>query len=207
MATILLIRHAENEFVAQGRLAGRLSGVSLNTKGESQARLLADKLASAPIKALYSSPLDRCMETAQPLANQLGCEIISNEGLTEVDFGDWAGKTLKQLRRRKLWPVVQQRPSIVQFPNGETFASAQSRITTALNTLSQRHKETDLIACFSHSDIIKLAVAYFLGTPLDLFQRIIVHPASISTLHISTWGIRVINLNYNDLGNFLAPKS
>jgi broad specificity phosphatase PhoE len=134
-------------------------------------------------------------------------EIIPHEGLMEIDFGDWQDKTLKQLRRRKLWRVVQQRPSMAQFPNGETFTNAQTRIITALQTLSQQHKDQEMIACFSHSDIIKVAVAYFLGTPLDLFQRIIIQPASISTLHISPHGIWVINVNYSAAWPFLAHKS
>jgi len=207
MTIILLIRHGENEYVSKGRLAGRLAGVSLNAKGETQAQTLADKLAPAPIKAIYSSPLERCIETAQPLAKKLEQEIIPHEGLMEIDFGDWQDKTLKQLRRRKLWRVVQQRPSMAQFPNGETFTNAQTRIITALQTLSQQHKDQEMIACFSHSDIIKVAVAYFLGTPLDLFQRIIIQPASISTLHISPHGIWVINVNYSAAWPFLAHKS
>jgi probable phosphoglycerate mutase len=197
MPTILLIRHAENEYVAKGRLAGRLPGVHLNDNGQKQADVVAKALAHAPIKALYSSPMERCMQTAQPLAAVLGLEILPRPGLIEVDFGEWQDKTLKQLRRRKLWKVVQANPARMQFPGGETFASAQGRIVQELETLAGQHSPKDLIACFSHSDLIKLALSYFLGQPIDLFQRIMIAPASISTLHLGEMGAQIINLNHS----------
>jgi probable phosphoglycerate mutase len=207
MTTILLIRHGENEYVAKGRLAGRLPGVCLNAKGKTQANTIAAALEPAAIKAIYSSPMERCMETAYPLAKKLGQEIVAHDGLIEIDYGEWQNKTLKQLHRRKLWKTVQKTPSMMQFPHGETFANAQTRIVSTLQALSQQHKPQDLIACFSHSDIIKLAVAYFLGTPLDLFQRIVIQPASISTLYIHAEGIRVLNVNHHAAANFLKPKA
>lgn len=196
MPTILLIRHAENEYVAKGRLAGRLSGVHLNENGVKQAEAVANILGKAPIKAVYASPLERCMETAQPLAERLKLEIIPRQGLMEIDFGDWQNKTLKQLRRRKLWKIVQGNPARMHFPGGETFANAQMRIVDELEALSAEHRAKDMIACFSHSDMIRLAVAYYIGTPLDLFQRIAVSPASISTLYIGEFGARIINVNH-----------
>lgn len=197
MPTILLIRHGENEYVAKGRLAGRLPGVHLNENGKKQAQALADVLQHAPIKMVYASPLDRTMETAKPIADILGLEVIPENGLLEVDFGDWQDKTLKQLRRRKLWKIVQGAPTRMRFPNGETFANAQQRIVEAIETLSAKHKSQDLIVCVSHSDIIKLAVAYYLGLPLDLFQRLMVAPASITTLYIGEGFARVVNVNHS----------
>ncbi len=196
MPTILLIRHGENEYVAKGRLAGRLPGVHLNENGQKQAQALAEALQHAPIKKVYASPLDRTMETAQPIAEALKMEVIPEPGLLEVDFGDWQDKTLKQLRRRKLWKIVQGAPTRMRFPNGETFANAQQRIVEAIETLSQKHKPQVMIVCVSHSDIIKLALAYFLGLPLDLFQRLVVAPASISTLHMGESWARVVNINH-----------
>lgn len=196
MPTILLIRHAENEYVAKGRLAGRLPGVHLNDNGRKQAEALAKALSQAPIKAIYASPLERCLETAQPLADALRLEVIPRQGLLEIDFGDWQDKTLKQLRLRKLWKTVQGNPARMQFPGGETFANAQIRIVDELESLSHSHHPKDLVACFSHSDLIRLAIAYYIGTPLDLFQRIAVSPASISTLHLGEHGARVLNLNH-----------
>lgn len=195
MPTLLLIRHGENEYVKKGRLAGRKPGVHLNEHGKSQANRLADHLKKAPVKAVYSSPLDRTIETAQPIAEALGLEVITRPGLNEVDFGTWQDKTLKQLRRRKLWRVVQQRPSRARFPKGESFAEAQLRISRELEALSAMHKPRDLILAVSHSDIIKLAVTFFLGLPLDHFQRIMVAPASVTTLVFNEGGAMLVNLN------------
>ena len=195
MPTILFIRHGENEYVAKGRLAGRLHGVSLNENGRHQSEMLAKALAKAPVKAVYSSPLARCMETAAPLAQALGLQVIPRPGLQEIDFGGWQDKTLKQLRRRKLWRTVQANPSRMRFPEGESFAEAQTRIVTEVEELCARHKPKDLIACFSHSDAIKLALSYYLGLSLDLFQRLVISPASISTIHIHEEGVRIINVN------------
>ncbi len=196
MPTIFLIRHGENEFVKKGRLAGRMTGVHLNERGRQQAEELAEWLSKAPIKAVYSSPLERTVETAEPIATGLNLPVIRRPGLSEVDFGAWQNKTLKQLRRRKLWPVVQNLPSLARFPDGESFAEAQMRICRELETLVTRHKPKDLLVCVSHSDLIKLAVAYYLGLPLDLFQRLVIAPGSISTLMYGRGAPRLINLNY-----------
>lgn len=197
MPVVLLIRHGENEYVKKGRLAGRKPGVHLNDKGRSQAAALAEALKKIPLKAIYSSPLDRTIETATPLAEVHKLKVISREGLLEVDYGSWQDKTLKQLSRRKLWKTVQSQPSHARFPEGETFAEAQLRIVSEINNLCAQHKLKDIIACVGHSDMLKLAVAYYLGLPLDLFQRLTVQPASISTLHIHpAGGARLINLNH-----------
>ncbi len=195
MPTILLIRHGENEYVRKGRLAGRLPGVRLNERGREQAQALGLLLGRLPIKAIYSSPLERTMETAQPIAQALDLPVIARPGLNEVDFGSWQNRTLKQLRRRKLWSVVQHSPSTARFPGGESFAEAQLRISRDLEQLVAEHKSKDLVVCVSHSDIIKLAIAYYLGLPLDLFQRLMISPASINTLWIEERGARIININ------------
>ena len=208
MPTFLLIRHAENEYVAKGRLAGRLPGVHLNKNGKRQAETVAVALAKAPIKAIYSSPMERCLETAQPLAAATGLEIIPRKGLIEVDFGKWQDKTLKQLSRRKLWKVVQANPSRMQFPKGETFGNAQQRIVQELENLANEHGDRELIACFSHSDLIKLAVSYYLGQPIDLFQRIMISPASVSIIHLGDMGAQIINVNHSTAKKpFTPPKS
>lgn len=207
MTTILLIRHAENEYVAKGRLAGRLPDVHLNENGKRQADKLAEALSKAPIKAIYSSPLERCLETAQPLAEAMNLKLISRNGLLEIDFGEWQNRTLKQLRRRKLWKVVQGNPARMQFPKGETFADAQIRIVREIETISKNHKPKELVVCFSHADLIRLAVSYYIGTPLDLFQRISISPASISTLHLGDFGARVLNVNSVIPLNFPDPSN
>lgn len=204
MPAILLIRHGENEYVKKGRLAGRLPGVHLNEKGRDQAEALGEALAQAPVKAVYSSPLERTMETASPIANALGLEVIPREGLLEIDFGKWQDKKLKKLSKRKKWRVVQSRPSLMRFPKGETFLEAQQRGVQELEALSAMHDPKDVIVCVSHSDLIKLLVAYYLGLPLDLFQRLMIAPASITTLYLDKTHAFLLNLNHSIA--FQVPK-
>jgi probable phosphomutase (TIGR03848 family) len=205
MPAILLIRHGENDYVKKGRLAGRLPGVHLNQKGIEQAQALADKLRGAPIKALYSSPLERTLETAEPIAQALGLQVIPCDDLLEVNFGEWQGQSLKGLRRLKLWKMVQHSPATTRFPGGESFAEAQFRVCRALERLAGQFDDKDIIACVSHSDLIKLAVAYFLGLPLDLFQRLFIAPASFTVLALGPSGSYLVTLNYDLSFTFSKP--
>ena len=199
MPTILLIRHAENDYMKKGRLAGRLPGVHLSENGCQQAQAAAEalgrKFPEKNVKALYSSPLERTMETAAPIAAAFGLEVIQLPGLLETDIGEWQGKSVKGLSRLKVWKIVQNRPSLFRFPGGETFADTQQRISQALSSLSTQHEAKDILICVTHADPIKLAVAYFTGIPLDLFQRLSVAPASITTLSINETDVRLFNLN------------
>ncbi len=181
MTTLLLIRHGENDFVGR-RLAGRLPGVHLNAVGHSQAEALAAVLHNEPVMAIYASPLDRTMETAEPLARDLYLSIQAHAGLLEVDFGNWQGKSIAYLKRLKLWPLVQKHPSQVRFPSGESFVEAQQRVVATLEEIRKAHPENERVACFSHCDLIRLAVAYYLDMPLDAFQRLNIQPASITRL-------------------------
>ena len=205
MPLFLLVRHGENDYVKKGRLAGRLSGVHLNKKGIAQAQALAERLHGAPVKAIYSSPLERTMETAAPIAQVLGLEIIDSPGLIEADYGEWQDQSLKSLRRLKLWKTVQNSPSIMQFPGGESFAQTQQRITTELVELTRLHDQKDMLVCVSHADPIKLAVAYFIGLPIDMFQRISVSPGSITALFLGDSGGQLLGLNIES--RFEIPKS
>ena len=197
MPLVLLIRHGENDYVKKGRMAGRLPGVHLNERGRAQAQAVAEKLSGAPIKALYSSPMERALETAEPLASCLGLEVIHRPGLLETDIGEWQDQKWKGLSRLKLWKTVQNRPSLFRFPGGETFAEGQLRISQEILDLCAQHDPKDLIACVSHADPIKLAVAYFIGLPLDMFQRLAVSPASITALFISEGSSSLLTLNYD----------
>ena len=205
MPIILLIRHGENDYVKKHRLAGRIPGVHLNANGQKQAQALAEKLGSAPVKAIYSSPLERAVETAAPIAQALGLEIQPRQGLVEVDFGEWQDQRLKALSRTKLWKVVQAAPSRMRFPGGEAIVDAQHRICQELEAIARGHEPKDMVVCVSHSDPIKLAVAYFIGLPLDMFQRLNVAPASITALHLGEAGSHLLNLNYEISLSF--PKS
>lgn len=194
MTTVYLIRHAHNPWMDRRRLPGRLPGIRLDEVGRQQAARLAELLAPLRLAAVYSSPLERARQTAGPLAAAQGLRVISRQGLLEIDVGQWQGLSLKTLRRRKLWGLVQGRPSLARFPGGESFSEAQQRIVHELETLRARHRRHP-IACVSHADPIKLAVAHYLGLPLDLFQRLIIEPASISVLQLEDFGARVVRLN------------
>jgi len=202
MPVFLLIRHGENDYVRKGRLPGRMPGVHLNERGRAQALALAEKLKDAPVKTVYSSPLERARETAQPIADVLNLPVILREGLTETDVGEWQGRSLKNLRRLKVWRGVQYTPSQFRFPGGEGFADAQERIRGEIEALRAQHDPKDMIVCVTHADPIKLAVAFYIGLPLDLFQRLYVSPASITALMISEHGSGLLNLNYDISLNF-----
>ena len=203
MAIILLIRHGENDWVGK-KLAGRLPGVHLNQNGRNQAEGLAATLINLPIKAIYSSPLERALETAQPLAQIKKMEISICENLSEINFGDWQGKTIKQMRRLKLWETVQNHPSQMQFPNGESFMGAQKRLVDCITKFSENLESSDLVACFSHSDAIRLLVAYYLNVPLDSFQRIHITTAYVSTLMLTKEHISVPFVNLIDISKFAS---
>ena len=127
MPIFLLIRHGETDYNKKMHLPGRLPNVHLNKKGIQQAQILANMLARAPIKAIYSSPLDRTLETAAPLASLLKLEVIPTPGLLETDCGEWQGQSVKKLRRQKVWKSVQQHPSLFHFPGGESIVDCQHR--------------------------------------------------------------------------------
>ena len=172
MPLLLLIRHGENDFVKTGKLAGHLSGIHLNERGQKQAQALGEALIRVPIKAIYSSPLERAMETAAPVATAHKLDIIQEPNLVDANVGKWQGKSLKSLRLTKAWKVVQHSPSRFQFPEGESFIDVQTRIADTLESIMRKHsKPKDIIAVVFHADPIKLAVAHFLGLPLDHFQR------------------------------------
>jgi probable phosphomutase (TIGR03848 family) len=197
MPIFLLIRHGETDYNKRMHLPGRIPNVHLNQKGRQQAQSLADNLATTPIKAIYSSPLERTMETAEPLAKVLKVDIISIPGLLETDCGEWQGQSVKKLRRQKIWQSIQQHPSLFHFPGGESIAECQHRMVQVLESLRLQHSPQDLVACFSHSDPLKQLVAYYLGLPLDHFQRLTIDLASITALQISESGSRLVMLNYN----------
>jgi probable phosphoglycerate mutase len=201
MPAVLLIRHGETDYVGK-RLAGRLPGIHLNETGRRQAEAVAQQLKVAPIQAVYSSPLERTLETAQALAAALDLPVQTDEALLEVNFGAWQGKTVKQMHRMKLWKMVQEKPSQVRFPQGESFSEAQARLVAFLDGLREKHTEKDLVACFSHSDAIKLAIAHYLGMPLDTFQRLHVDTASISLLFLGQGRPGLLTLNQSSINHW-----
>ncbi len=191
---LLLLRHAENDYVRTGKLAGLLPGVHLNEAGQKQAQALAERLAPAPIRAIYSSPLERALETAAPLARAKKLRVHTCAALREIDPGAWTGRSVRALARTKLWRVVQQQPSRAEFPEGDTFLAVQGRAVAAVEQLARAHPK-DLVAAVTHADVIKLVVAHYLGLPLDLFQRLVIGPASITLLHLGQGPAALVKLN------------
>ena len=197
LTTLLLVRHATNDWVGE-RLAGWTPGVHLNEAGHQQALALAERLALMPIKAIYSSPLERARETAAPLAERLNLPVEVEPDLGEVQYGQWTGKPLKEMRQTDLWPLLMMAPSLVRFPEGESLFEAQARIIGALERLRRKHPD-DMILAVSHADILKAAVAHYLGLHLDLFQRLVIGPAAVSVLRFSAPGIARLE-RFNDTG-------
>ena len=202
---LLLIRHATNDWVGK-RLAGWTPDVHLNDEGQAQAAALARRLADVPLSAIYSSPLERTMETAQPLAQAQGLTVQVREGLGETRYGDWTGRALKELKDEKLWPVVQVYPGGVRFPGGESMREVQARVVVELDAIRDIHPD-QTVAIVSHSDPIKMATAYYTGLALDLFQRLTISPASITAFAFARFGPRLICLNHTDpLPSFKIEK-
>lgn len=190
MARILLVRHAPTGETGK-RLTGRLPGVSLDEAGRETARATADRLADVDLSAVYASPLERTWETAEIVAEPHSLSPIPEEGVLEVDYGRWSGRTLVSLSKLKAWRAVQLTPSRMLFPEGESLADAQRRAVSACERLADRHRR-DTIAVVSHSDIIKAIVSHYLGQPLDLFQRIVISPASVTVVDVPQQGMPVV---------------
>lgn len=203
MSTIILVRHGENDWVKKNRLAGWIEGVHLNENGRSQAKDAAKRLAKLPIKQIYSSPVTRCLETAEYIAKSHKLDIIELDDVGEVRYGEWEGKKIKKLATKPAWHAVQYYPSRFQFPDGEALREVQFRAIQALEKLSILHQE-DIIVVVSHADLIKLVLAHYLGVHIDLFQRIIISPASVSVLALMNNGVvRVVRVN--DTGILQPP--
>ena len=181
MPTLLLIRHGENDLVGR-KLAGRTPGVHLNENGQKQAAAVAQALGKAPIKAVYSSPMERAFETAQPLAAALGLEVQIRPGLIEIDYGRYQGRTFKQLARAKIWKEVLKNPAEGRFPDGESFSEAQARVTNELEAIAALHAEDEIVVCFTHADVVRLSVAHYLKMPIEAFQRLMVNTTSVSVI-------------------------
>lgn len=177
---LLLVRHGETPTTGQV-LPGRAPGLHLSERGRAQAERVAERLDGLSIDAVYSSPLERTCETAEPTTARTGLELRTEAGLIECDFGEWTGAALSELAGLPHWQTVQHNPSAFRFPNGESFIQMQARIVGALGVLGAAHAG-GVVVCFSHADPIKAAVAHALGTHLDLFQRIVISPGSVSAI-------------------------
>ncbi|MDQ2846274.1 MAG: MSMEG_4193 family putative phosphomutase [Actinomycetota bacterium] len=179
---MVLLRHARSTANAKGVLAGRSEGVELDEGGVTQAEALVHRLAEVPIARLVSSPVLRCLRTLAPLAGARGLPIEQDEGLAEVDYGDWTGRPLSGLGGEPLWRTVQAHPSAVVFPGGEGLAAVAARAVATVRRLADSTEGDSALLICSHGDVIKSILADALGMHLDQFQRISVGPASISVV-------------------------
>ncbi len=193
MPVLLLIRHALTELTGK-KMIGWTPGVHLSEKGRAQAEQLAQRLSAVPVTSIYSSPLERCRETAEPLAAFKGLDIHVAPDIGEIRVGEWTGRPLAQLARTKLWRSIQQSPSTARFPGGETLLEVQERAVGEVTRLMQEHPR-GVVALVSHGDPIRLLLAHFAGVHVDLFQRIVVDPASVSVVAAGDGMPRIVKVN------------
>ena len=193
MTIFYLVRHGETSHTGH-KLSGRMPDVHLSDAGRSEAEVVAASLAKVRLKSIYSSPIDRCLETARVIAGKQGLPVRTRRDLAEVEYGTWTNKSLKTVARTKLWSSVQKWPAGTRFPEGESFVEIQSRGVAVLEDLRTRHPK-DRICVVSHGDVIRLVMAHYMGIHLDLFQRILIAPASISVLSVTDSGPLVLTLN------------
>jgi probable phosphomutase (TIGR03848 family) len=213
MATVILARHGRTTANATGVLAGRSKGVHLDDHGLEQARCAAQRLASLPLAALVSSPLERCRETAREIgkAQTSPLKPVNDRGLVECDYGSWTGQELKLLAKEDLWRTVQAHPSAVCFPEGESMSAMAQRGVEAVRRwdarITDEHGPEAVWVAVSHGDVIKAILADALGMHLDAFQRIVVDPASLSVVRYTPLRPFVVSLNSTagDLGHLKPP--
>jgi probable phosphomutase (TIGR03848 family) len=193
MTTILLIRHATTDAVGKF-LAGRMEGVHLNTEGKTEAQHLARRLAHVKLAAIYSSPLERAIETATPLADVLRLTTTKSDDFLELDMGDWTNKTYSEVKEDARFGYFNTYRSGTLIPGGESMLNAQMRIVAGLQKLYKQHPD-ETVAVVSHADMIKAAVTYFAGIHLDLFHRIEISPASVSIIQMFEETARITLVN------------
>jgi probable phosphomutase (TIGR03848 family) len=202
---VLLVRHGQTPTTGAS-LPGRAPGLHLADSGIAQADAVAARIgALSKVTAVYASPLERTRETAAPIGKAVGTKVRIERGLLECDFGDWTGSKLKDLFKLPEWGTVKRYPSGFRFPNGESFTEMQQRITGTIARLVARHPGETIVAV-SHADPIKAAVAHAMGTHLDLFQRIVVSPCSISAVAYGAGGpiVLAVNSTGDDLTKLVA---
>lgn len=207
MPTVMLVRHGRTDANASGTLAGDTPGVRLDATGRAQASALAERLAPVPLAVVVTSPLERCRETAEAILSGRADPAISvDERLTECRYGEWTGRPLTELSRTKLWRRVQAHPSATVFPGGESMRAMQARAVDAVrehdSRISEQGGDSAVWAAVSHGDVIKSIVADALGLHLDLFQRIVIDPGSVTV--ISYTDLRPFVVRLNDTGGDLS---
>jgi probable phosphoglycerate mutase len=215
MTLVVLVRHGTTGTTGH-KLPGRAPGLDLSDDGRQQAKAAAarvaglrgsdkgDKADKGPVPVLYASPLERAQQTAEPIAAALGCEIHTDEGLVDLDTGEWTGMELKDARKRKEWATIQRHPSEFRFPAGESFLEMQARMVGTVDRLRAEHPG-QLIVVVSHADPIRAFVTHAMGAHLDMFQRLMVSPCSVSAIAFTDEGPMVLAVNATDDGRAESP--
>jgi probable phosphomutase (TIGR03848 family) len=217
---VVLVRHGVTETTGR-ELPGRAPGLHLSDDGRRQAEAAAARVvaltargngnssssakAKAPSAAVYASPLERTQETAAPIAAALGVEVVPDEGLLELDMGEWTGLPLATARKRKEWSTIQRYPSSFRFPGGESFVDMQARMASTVDRLRAAHPG-QMVVAVSHADPIRALVAHAMGTHLDLFQRIVVSPCSLTGIAYGSEGPVVLMVNATEDSRALVPS-
>jgi probable phosphomutase (TIGR03848 family) len=200
MTTLLLIRHGMNDYVGRA-LAGWTPGVHLNEEGRRQAQALAVRLAGVPIDVIYSSPLERAVETAEPVAERLGLAIKLCDEFGEFRFGSWTGQTFKSLEELPEWKQFNTFRSGTRPPGGELMVEVQQRMVSALEQLRHEHKDK-IVAVFTHADAIRATLGHYAGISIEHCLKLDINPASVSVLKVNDWGVRVSQIN--EIGRVLG---
>lgn len=190
----MLVRHGLTPMTGK-KLTGWLPGHHLSEPGRAQAQAVADKLSKVPISAVYSSPLERCRETAAPIARVKGLRVRNLKEVGEIRYGDWQGRSFKSLYRTKAWIELNRNRADFRFPNGETPREAQARAMKAIEGLRQVHNN-EAVVVVSHADLIRLVVAGYVGLALDLYHRISIGPATVSVLRFGPQFPSLLALNH-----------
>jgi probable phosphoglycerate mutase len=191
---VLLVRHGTTPTTGKV-LPGRARGLHLSDRGREQAERAAERIGElGKVQAVYASPLERARETAAPIGRAVRKPVRIERGLLECDFGQWTGASLKRLTKKPEWSTVQRTPSAFRFPDGESFLEMQTRIVEAIDTIRRRHPGKTVV-CVSHADPIKAYVAYAMGTPLDLFQRIVISTCSVTAVLVGDGAPVVLTVN------------
>jgi probable phosphomutase (TIGR03848 family) len=193
MTTLFLVRHALTSHTGK-RLSGWAPGIHLSEDGKAQAERVAELLANVPLKAIYSSPIERAVETARAVASRHDLKVKTRRAIGEVQYGAWTNRPFKTLMRTKLWATVQRWPSAARFPDGENLSEVQARALGEIERI-RGEQPKDAVCCVSHADVIRLVLAHYLGVHIDLFQRIWIAPASFSVVHLSDDGPLVMAVN------------
>ncbi len=192
--TVLLLRHASHDLLGR-TLAGRAPDLHINDKGKAEAERLADRLASIPIQAIYTSPLERTQETAWPIAGKLSLPLTVHAGFNEVDCGNWTGKDFADLNPDPEWQRWNSERGSARIPGGESMQEVQDRVVRTLGELYAKHRDGH-IAVMSHGDVIKAALMHYMGIPLDCILRFEISPASVSMVTVYDWGAHVTLVNH-----------